>query len=65
MTNPITLLKITPVLERTGLKRSALYYLQKQGKFPQGVKLSIKSVAWRSDEVDAWIDSRVSKKDAA
>lgn len=59
MQTQISLLKINTVLERTGLKRSALYALQKEGKFPKGVKLSEKSVAWPSNAVDAWIASRI------
>ena len=42
----------------TGLRRSTLYQLIKDGKFPAPVKLSIRAVAWPSYAVNAWIASR-------
>jgi len=56
---PITrLLRRYEVLHRIGLGRSRLYDLVAQGKFPAPVRISDRAVAWREDEVDAWIASR-------
>lgn len=42
----------------TGLSRSNLYRLVKNGSFPPPVHIGIRSVAWRSDAVEAWLESR-------
>ena len=54
------LLRKPIVLERTGLANSTLYYLIAKGDFPSPVKLGARSVAWRSSELEAWINSRES-----
>lgn len=54
----LTLKRLPAVLEATGLSRSALNRAVKSGAFPQPVKLGERSIAWRSDEVSAWIESR-------
>lgn len=53
-----TLLRLPQVEKACGLKKSAIYARIKEGKFPPPVRLGPKSVAWRSDEVHQWIDSR-------
>lgn len=52
------LLRLPQVESRTGLKKSTIYDRIKQGTFPISVKLGAKAVAWRSDEIEAWIESR-------
>ena len=54
----IKILRIRDVLERVGIKRSTLYNLMKTGAFPRPVPLSPGAVGWRSDDIDAWIESR-------
>lgn len=57
MTTP-SLERIAAVTARTGVPRSSLYRLIKQGRFPAPIKLSERSSAWRSADVDAWIADR-------
>lgn len=52
------MLRLPDVMAVTGLSRTRLYELERAGKFPRRRKLSERATAWRSDEVDAWIDSR-------
>lgn len=52
------LLRMPQVEAATGLKKSALYQRIKEGSFPTAVRLGPKSVAWRSDEVSQWVESR-------
>jgi prophage regulatory protein len=52
------LLRLPQVESTTGLKKSTIYERIKQGKFPTSVKLGAKAVAWRSDEIEDWIESR-------
>jgi prophage regulatory protein len=43
----------------TGLGKSAIYAGMSAGTFPKAVALSERAVGWASDQVQAWIDSRV------
>ena len=49
--------RIDEVCSRTGLPKSSIYRLMSQGQFPQSVKLSERASGWRSNDIDAWIDS--------
>lgn len=42
----------------TGLRRSRIAEQEAAGKFPKRVRVSDRAVAWRSDEIQRWIDSR-------
>lgn len=62
------LIRLSEVMRRTGLSRSQTYSLIQQGKFPKQISLTgARSSAWVSNEVDAWIHSRIdaSRKDDA
>lgn len=61
---PVRLLRRAEVKTRTGLSVSQLYRLMGQGRFPQPVKLSERSVAWPEHEVDGWIKQRLQARDA-
>lgn len=42
-----------------GLSRASIYRLMDSGDFPEAIDLTgSRSVAWREDEIQAWIDSR-------
>jgi prophage regulatory protein len=57
--NDIVLLRLPAVCELTGYKRSSVYNLIKQGKFPPSVKLAGGgAVAWKASEVRAWIEAQ-------
>lgn len=52
------ILRLTTVLQRTGLSRSTVYAWIAEGRFPKLVSLGPNSVGWRETDIDAWIDSR-------
>ena len=54
----IMLLRLAQVEAATGLKKSAIYSKIKTGGFPSAVRLGSRSVAWRSDEIQRWIEER-------
>ncbi|QWC88282.1 helix-turn-helix transcriptional regulator [Cupriavidus metallidurans] len=54
------LLRLDDVLLRVGLSRSTVYRLVAAHQFPTPVRLGTRSVAWRAEEVQAWIESRPS-----
>ncbi len=55
---PMNLLRRRDVSAMTGLPRSTLYAAVKAGTFPKSVAIGKRSVAWRSDEIEAWISQR-------
>jgi prophage regulatory protein len=52
------LLRLREVRAATGLSRSSIYSLEAQGKFPKRVSIGARAVAWKSDEIAEWIESR-------
>lgn len=54
----VPLLRIDDVLRLTGLSRSTVYRLVREGTFPAPLKLSVQSVAWRADALQAWMEAR-------
>lgn len=55
----LAILRRKQVETRTGLSRSAIYALMSRNEFPRPVRLTAKAVGWRSEAVDAWVQSRV------
>jgi prophage regulatory protein len=53
------LLRCEQVQFLTGVPRSTLYKLISIGDFPAPIKLTSRAVAWPSDAVNAWIESRI------
>lgn len=47
------------VKARTGLSHSHIYKLMDAGTFPKCFKLAARAVAWREDEIDAWVAARL------
>ena len=53
------ILRLPEVQKRTGYKRTHIYNLMKQGKFPQSFRIGIRAVGWDSIEIDQWIEDRL------
>ncbi len=51
--------------ERVGLSRSEIYRLIGLQRFPRPVPLGERVVAWDSDEIDAFIRSRIDARERA
>jgi prophage regulatory protein len=49
------------VLNITGLGRTSVYRLMKEGKFPKQVELAPNTRAWILDEVEAWCAARIAE----
>lgn len=52
------ILRTADVIRVTGLSRTTLWRLERQGDFPARLHLGLNSVGWREDEIARWIDSR-------
>ena len=59
------MIKLKDVQKITGLSRSSIYSYIEKGVFPIQVKLGQRSVAWIDQEIIAWLESRISARDAA
>ena len=55
----LKLLRFPAVRERTGLSRSTIWRLERDGDFPRHRRISANAVAWVEEEVMRWIYSRV------
>ncbi len=58
---PVRILRLLEVVQSTGLPRSSLYAKVAEGTFPSPIKLSQRSVGWSSEEVEAWIQDRITE----
>ena len=53
--------RLSRVLEITGYSKPSIYRLMKEGVFPKAKKLGGgRAIAWRSDEIIQWVESRQS-----
>lgn len=48
----------------TGLPTSSLYNLMKLGRFPRGIRIGPRTVAWLDDEVKAWLEQCLAERNA-
>jgi len=51
-----------PLLAKTGLTKTTLYRLIGAGLFPAPIKITDRSSAWCSDEVEAWMAQKLSDR---
>lgn len=58
-----SLLRLPKVEAATGYKRSTIYRLVQQGKFPPPISLSPggRASAWVESEVESWIQKRIAE----
>ena len=54
-------LRLPTVRQRTGLGRSTIYSRIALGKFPRPIRLSERCVGWLENDIEAWLDERVSE----
>jgi prophage regulatory protein len=60
---PARLLRLPEVIDRVGLRRSAIYQRMSEGRFPKSRSLGPKCAVWVEAEIDAWIRSIADKPD--
>lgn len=58
-------LRIRAAKDWTGLSRSTIYAMMKDGKFPKSISLGARAVGWIEADIQGWIDSRISASKAA
>lgn len=58
---PKKLIRLPAVQQKTGCSRSEIYRRVSLGDFPKPIKLGIRASAWVEQEVDSWIDQRITE----
>ena len=61
----VRVLSLPEVLATVGIKKSLLYQLVGEARFPAPVSLSVRRRAWVSSEVESWLAERIAERDAA
>ena len=61
---PLRLLRLHQVMDMTGLRRTKLYGLQAEGKFPMRVQITPRCVGWVEQEIQAWISEQIAARTA-
>lgn len=60
---PPRLLRLPEVMDRVGLRRSAIYQRMGEGRFPKCRSLGAKCSVWVEAEINAWVQSVAERKD--
>lgn len=51
-------LRITGVMEKTGLAKSTIWLWVKEERFPQPIKLSPRVTVWEEERIDLWMSTK-------
>lgn len=51
-------LRITDVIHRVGYKRTQIYQMIREGRFPKNFPIGPRAVAWDSNEIDVWMENQ-------
>jgi prophage regulatory protein len=54
-------LRLPQVCAATGLRRSFIYQLQAQNRFPNRIKIGARAVGWLESEVQEWLIERIAQ----
>jgi len=57
MADTMRMLRLPDVVEATGMSSTTIWRREKDGQFPRRRRLGANLVAWRSDEIEAYIES--------
>lgn len=52
----VIFIRIKGVVERTGMPESSIYAAMARGEFPRSVPLGLRARAWRSTDIDEWME---------
>jgi prophage regulatory protein len=58
-TNSLQILRLPQVCNVTGLRRSMIYQLEAEQRFPKRIKIGIRAVGWIESEVQIWVAKRI------
>lgn len=49
---------LNEVITVTGMKRSTIYHQIENGLFPKQVKMGLRKIGWRIDDIDLWLKEK-------
>jgi prophage regulatory protein len=55
----LRLIRLREVMHLCGLGRTSIYAFVKNGSFPGPISIGTRAVAWTSDSIENWIESRI------
>lgn len=61
---PEQFLRVRDVEARTGIKKTFIYALMKEERFPAQILLGPRTAVWQASAVDRWIAEQVAKAQA-
>lgn len=53
-----SIIRLNAVKTISGLSRSTIYRLEKDGKFPKRFKIGERAIGWSSKEIFEWVNKR-------
>jgi prophage regulatory protein len=56
------IIRLPEAIKKTGLSRSTIYSLVKQGDFPKQIKLTPRTMGFLESEVDQWLSDRANAR---
>ena len=57
-------LRLPELIERIGYRRTAIYEKIEEGSFPRPVQLGPRAIAWVEEEIQEWMNERISERDS-
>jgi len=54
----VLVVRMSRLVEMIGLSRSTIWKLLSEGKFPKPIRLGSRSIAWRINDIEEWLQSR-------
>lgn len=58
-------LRLKEVMHITALSRSTIYLKMNKDEFPKSLSLGDRAVAWRSDDIDEWVEQIIISSQAS
>ena len=59
------ILRLDDVKSKTGLGRTTIYDQVRAGDFPRPIKISSRAIGWIDEEIEGWVQDRVSARDSS
>lgn len=63
MTNRKKILRLPEVIEMVGLSKATIYNFMRDGIFPQSIHLGANSRGWLLNEINDWLNERITQRD--
>jgi prophage regulatory protein len=56
------ILRLPQASELIGLKKTIIYQMEAEARFPKRVKIGARAVGWLEDELRAWLADRIAAR---